>query len=78
MADGADVVANYPDAIRRAAMSIETFHKASLVHDDIQDGDRYRYGADSLHVKYGVPTAINIGDYLIGLGYRLVLSLIHI
>ena len=72
LADGADVVANYPDAIRRAAMSIETFHKASLVHDDIQDGDRYRYGADSLHVKHGVPTAINIGDYLIGLGYRLV------
>ncbi len=71
-ADGHEVVAAYPDAIRRAAMSIETFHKASLVHDDIQDGDRYRYGADSLHVKYGVPTAINIGDYLIGLGYRLV------
>lgn len=71
-ADGAEVVANYPDAIRRAAMSIETFHKASLVHDDIQDGDRFRYGDDSLHVKHGVPTAINIGDYLIGLGYRLV------
>ena len=71
-ADGAEVVGNYPDAIRRAAMSIETFHKASLVHDDIQDGDRFRYGNDALHVKYGVPTAINIGDYLIGLGYRLV------
>jgi geranylgeranyl pyrophosphate synthase len=71
-ADGADVVANYPDAIRRAAMAIETFHKASLVHDDIQDGDRYRYGEDALHVKHGVPTAINVGDYLIGFGYRLV------
>ncbi len=71
-ADGARIVAGYSDAIRRAAMSIETFHKASLVHDDIQDGDRFRYGSDSLHVKHGVPTAINIGDYLIGLGYRLV------
>ena len=72
VAKGAEVVANYSDAIRRAAMSIETFHKASLVHDDIQDGDRYRYGDESLHVKYGIPTAINVGDYLIGLGYRFV------
>jgi geranylgeranyl pyrophosphate synthase len=61
-----------PDAVRRAAMSIETFHKASLVHDDIQDDDQFRYGAESIHRKYGIPTAINVGDYLIGMGYRLV------
>ena len=33
-----------PDAVKRAAMSIETFHKASLVHDDIEDDDQFRYG----------------------------------
>lgn len=71
-AHGADVVANYPDHIRRTAMSIETFHKASLVHDDIEDNDQFRYGDETLHVKYGVPTGINVGDYLVGLGYRLV------
>ncbi|MCC7474786.1 MAG: polyprenyl synthetase family protein [Pirellulales bacterium] len=60
------------DAVRRAAISIEAFHKASLVHDDIQDGDEYRYGRPTLHIEHGVPTAINVGDYLIGLGYRLV------
>jgi geranylgeranyl pyrophosphate synthase len=60
------------DAVCRAAMSIEAFHKASLVHDDIQDGDEFRYGQPTLHVEHGVPTAINVGDYLIGLGYRLV------
>ena len=53
-------------------MSIETFHKASLVHDDIEDDDAFRYGDETLHRKYGTPTAINVGDYLIGLGYRLV------
>jgi geranylgeranyl pyrophosphate synthase len=53
-------------------MSIETFHKASLVHDDIEDDDAYRYGDPTLHRKYGAPTAINVGDYLIGMGYRLV------
>ncbi len=61
-----------PDGVRRAAMAIETFHKASLVHDDIEDDDTYRYGQETLHRRYGLNTAINIGDYLIGLGYRLV------
>lgn len=60
------------DSVRRAAISIESFHKASLVHDDIQDGDEFRYGQPTVHMAHGVPTAINVGDYLIGLGYRLV------
>jgi geranylgeranyl pyrophosphate synthase len=61
-----------PDAVRRTALAIETFHKASLVHDDIEDDDTFRYGRETLHRRYGVGTAINVGDYLIGLGYRLV------
>ena len=65
---------NTPDGVGRVAMAIEAFHKASLVHDDIQDDDRYRYGADTLHRQHGVGPAINIGDHLIGLGYKLVSS----
>ncbi len=61
-----------PDAVRRTALAIEAFHKASLVHDDIEDDDTFRYGRTTLHRQYGVGTAINVGDYLIGLGYRLV------
>jgi geranylgeranyl pyrophosphate synthase len=61
-----------PDSVRRAALAIEAFHKASLVHDDIEDDDTFRYGRETLHRQYGVSTAINVGDYLIGLGYRLV------
>src|SRR5437868_7943518 len=72
-ADGAAYIGqHFSDAIRRAAMSIETFHKASLVHDDIEDDDAFRYGEETVHKRYGTPTAINIGDYLIGMGYRLV------
>jgi len=63
---------NPPDAVRRVALAIETFHKASLVHDDIEDDDSFRYGQETLHRRYGIGTAINAGDYLIGLGYRLV------
>lgn len=70
--DGAAHVAGLSTAVQRTAMSIETFHKASLVHDDIEDDDQFRYGEQTLHRKFGTPTAINVGDYLIGLGYRLV------
>ena len=70
--DGAAAIAKFPDAVLRAAMSIEMFHKASLVHDDIEDDDGYRYGQPTLHRRFGLPTAINVGDYLIGMGYRMV------
>ncbi len=69
---GSPQLPQIPDAVCRVALSIETFHKASLVHDDIEDDDSYRYGEPTLHRAMGLPTAINVGDYLIGLGYRLV------
>ena len=67
-----DPTPDVPDAVARVAMAIEAFHKASLVHDDIQDDDQYRYGRETLHRQHGASHAINIGDYLIGLGYRLI------
>lgn len=70
--DGELHLQTVPDAVRRVALSIETFHKASLVHDDIEDDDDFRYGEPTLHRAHGLPTAINLGDYMIGLGYRLV------
>ncbi|WP_166820913.1 polyprenyl synthetase family protein [Thalassoroseus pseudoceratinae] len=60
------------DGVGRVAMAIEAFHKASLVHDDIEDNDQFRYGQETLHRQYDTGTAINVGDYLIGVGYRLV------
>lgn len=53
----------------------ECFHKASLLHDDIQDNDEFRYNEKTLHTTDGVPTAINVGDFLIGKGYQLISSL---
>jgi geranylgeranyl pyrophosphate synthase len=61
-----------PQPLRRVALAIEALHKASLVHDDIEDDDEFRYGRPTLHRVHGVGQAINIGDYLIGLGYRLI------
>jgi geranylgeranyl diphosphate synthase type II len=67
-----DPEAPIPDGLRRAAIAVECFHKASLVHDDIEDDDATRYGGDTLHAEHGVPVALNVGDLLIGEGYRLI------
>ncbi|MHB8898229.1 MAG: polyprenyl synthetase family protein [Thermoguttaceae bacterium] len=72
--DGGRFLQTLPDSIRRVALAIELFHKASLVHDDIEDDDAFRYGKPTVHRCHGAATAINVGDYLIGLGYRLVAS----
>jgi len=58
--------------LNRLALSVECFHKASLIHDDIEDDDDLRYGKETLHALHGIPVAINIGDLLIGEGYRLI------
>jgi geranylgeranyl diphosphate synthase, type II len=64
--------AEIPDSLKRLAIAVECFHKASLIHDDIEDGDTERSGEQSLHAEFGVPVALNCGDLLIGEGYRLI------
>lgn len=64
-----------PDFVRAVALAMEAFHKASLAHDDVEDDDLTRYGQPTLYADYGAPTAINVGDYLVGLGYRIVSGL---
>jgi geranylgeranyl diphosphate synthase type II len=59
-----------PDEVRRLAIAVECFHKASLVHDDIEDNDDLRYGEPTLHKQVGIPVALNAGDLLVGEGYR--------
>ncbi len=69
-----DQDAPLPESLRKAAVAVECFHKASLVHDDIEDADDHRYGREALHVAHGVPVALNVGDLLVGEGYRLLAS----
>lgn len=57
---GADPVQAMP-----FALSIELMHNFALVHDDMQDGDIMRRGRDAAWIRYGIPHAINIGDYLL-------------
>ena len=61
-----------PEDIKKIAIATELFHKASLIHDDIEDEDHGRYDQPTLHMQYGIPVALNAGDLLIGEGYRLI------
>ncbi|MFN3648059.1 MAG: polyprenyl synthetase family protein [Armatimonadota bacterium] len=67
-----DPNAEPPADLRRIALAVECFHKASLIHDDIEDQDERRYGERTLHEEHGVPVALNVGDLLLGEGYRLL------
>ena len=67
-----DVGEIIPDDLQKVAVAVECFHKASLIHDDIEDGDTERYGEKTLHAEHGLAVALNVGDLLIGEGYRLI------
>ena len=46
------------------AAACELFHNATLIHDDIQDGDRVRRGQPAVWVTHGFEQGINAGDLL--------------
>lgn len=47
------------------AAAIELLHNATLVHDDIQDGDTVRRGEPTVWAQWGVAQGINAGDFLL-------------
>jgi geranylgeranyl diphosphate synthase, type I len=62
----ASITGEYQRALPGAA-AVELGHNFSLVHDDIEDGDRERRHRPSLWARYGIPQAINTGDILFSL-----------
>jgi geranylgeranyl diphosphate synthase type II len=67
-----DTDAPITESVQKLAIAVECFHKASLIHDDIEDGDDQRYEKPTVHADHGIPIALNVGDLLIGEGYRLI------
>ena len=57
-----------PDAFEVAA-AIELFHNFSLIHDDIMDKAPLRRGMETVHTKYGEPTALLAGDVMLVSAY---------
>lgn len=60
------------DLLLQLSVVVECFHKASLIHDDIEDNDDFRYNTETIHKQHGIPVAINTGDFLLGKGYELL------
>lgn len=42
----------------------EVIHNGTLVHDDIEDNSDFRRGAPSVHKKFGIDVAVNLGDFM--------------
>jgi geranylgeranyl pyrophosphate synthase len=55
-------------------VAIELAHGASLVHDDIIDGDITRRGEPAFYIKTGIDNAILIGHKMLVIGFNIALS----
>ncbi|MDQ2964415.1 MAG: polyprenyl synthetase family protein [Chloroflexota bacterium] len=62
----ASIAGDHARALPGAA-AVELGHNFSLVHDDIEDGDRERRHRPTVWALHGVPQAINTGDVLFSL-----------
>ncbi len=52
------------EAITACGKILEQIHMASLIVDDIEDDSKVRRGEKTLHRKYGMPVALNAGNWL--------------
>ncbi len=65
MLEACRAVGGNPEQVLPAAAGTEYGHTASLIHDDLIDGDNLRRGQESVYSRFGVDYAVIGGDYLI-------------
>ncbi len=58
----ADCLGEDPARMLPMGAACEMLHNATLVHDDVQDGDEARRGHETVWHRFGVARAINLGD----------------
>ena len=51
-----------PEELLALGAACEMLHNATLVHDDLQDGDTTRRGQATVWAHFGMPQAVNLGD----------------
>ena len=66
-----------PADVVPSGAAIELLHNASLIHDDIMDGDRERRHRPTVWARFGEATAILAGDALIALGFEVLAAQRH-
>jgi geranylgeranyl pyrophosphate synthase len=55
-------------------VGVELAHNASLVHDDIIDGDEKRRGELAYYIRAGIDNAILIGHKMLAIGFNIALA----
>ena len=55
-----------------SAGALDMLHNAFLVHDDIEDGSESRRGHQTMYVQHGLPLAVNTGDAMQAMAFRLL------
>ncbi len=58
----AQALGSEPGPLVPLGAACEILHNATLVHDDLQDGDVTRRGQPTVWTRFGEPQAINLGD----------------
>lgn len=63
-----------PEMALPAAVAVELVHNFTLIHDDIQDGDRQRRHRDTVWAIWGAAQGINAGDGIFALALQTLLG----
>lgn len=71
---GAEAVGGAAEQALSAAVAIELFQSAALIHDDIADESELRRGEPCLYVTHGTGLAINAGDLALTRVFEVVLG----
>jgi geranylgeranyl diphosphate synthase type II len=66
------------EAVLPTAATLELYHNAFLVHDDVEDDSLMRRGGPTLHVEHGVPVAVNVGDAMFCLSLKPLLDNVEV
>lgn len=61
---------NFMEVLPEACEILEILHAGSLIIDDIEDGTSVRRGQKALHLRYGLPVALNAGNWLYFLPFQ--------
>jgi geranylgeranyl diphosphate synthase type II len=62
------------DSILPTAATLELYHNAFLIHDDIEDESWWRRGKPTMHIDHGIPIAVNVGDAMLSMSLQPLLD----
>ena len=63
-----------PEHALPGALAVELVHNASLVHDDIEDGDELRRHRPAVWALWGTAHGVNVGDGMLSLAHLAMLE----